>query len=248
MKTTLFKNKWVKRVSVVVLGITSLFMANIATAQSRKLVDVETTDDLKILKPQFVSVDMAFGNESPKHDKSVILCVGAAFTGERLSEFSHSNIAGEHAGGGQVYKGYSCARNTGAFVYSNGEWKFLHGKDKKNNYSTLLDNAAKKGGCGFAQEMMIYNKKRVKTTRSKDNTNIFRALCDKNGQLLIIESSSFIEFGDFIDALISYGVDNALYLDMGTWSYGWYRPTNDTFENMLFRIHDYHTNWLIFKQ
>lgn len=233
-------------ISVIIILLASV-VANAQSTKSSNLVDVVTIDGLKIMKPNFASVDLAFGNESPKNDKSVILCVGAAFTGERLSKFSHSNIAGDHAGGGEVYKGYSCARNTGAFVYSDGQWKFLYGKDKKNNYSTHLNSAAKNGGCGFAQEMMIYNKKRVKTTRSNDNTNIFRALCDKNGQLLIIQSSSFVEFGDFIDSLMAYGVDNALYLDMGTWSYGWCRPTNDTFENLLFRIHNYHTNWLIFK-
>ena len=72
---------------------------------SKQWVDVVKTENLLIIKPNFSSVDLAFGDESPKDDESVIACFGAAFTGERLKKFSHSNIAGLHAGGGKKYKG-----------------------------------------------------------------------------------------------------------------------------------------------
>ena len=37
--------------------------------------------------------------------------------------------------------------------------------------------AAKKGGCGFAQEIMIHNGRIVSHTCPDDNVNEFRALC-----------------------------------------------------------------------
>ena len=233
---------------IFISTIIALFAAFVANAQSGSMgnwVDVETIDGLKIIKPNFSSVDMAFGNESPKGDKSVIACFGAAFTGKYLEEFKHENIASDHAGGGKKYKGYVCKRNTGAFIYDGKSWKFLY-KNKK--YSSLLATAAKKGGCGFAQEMMIYNGTKVKTTRPKDNQNIFRALCERNGELVVIESLTSVRFGDFINSLLSKGVKHALYLDMGTWRYGWYRPNNTSFVELHTQIHNFHSNWLIFKK
>ncbi len=232
----------------ILLVVMTMFVAKDVCAQSKDCVEVETTAQLKIIKPQFSAVDLVFGDDSPKDDKSVIACFGAAFTGERLLKFSHNNIAGPHAGGGKKYKGYSCPRNTGAFVYSNGSWEFLYGGYKNKNYDLELSKAAKNGGCGFEQEMVVFKNQRVETTRHLDNENIFRVLCDKDGELLIVESTASVAFGDFIDSLMNYGVDNALYLDMGTWRYGWYRPTNDTIEELQPRIHNFHTNWLIFKK
>lgn len=232
---------------VVMILFTSVEV-NAQSKNSNNWVDVVKTENLLIIKPNFTSVDLAFGDKSPKDDESVIACFGAAFTGEKLKKFSHSNIAGLHAGGGKKYKGYECKRNTGAFVYYNNKWKFCYGGWKNKNYDYLLTKAAKNHGCGFEQEMMIYNNKCVKTTRPKDNTNVFRALCEKNGELLVIESRGMIRFGDFIDYLVKYGVKHALYLDMGTWWYGWYRPQAGKFVDLNFKIHNYHTNWLIFKR
>ena len=88
---------------ILISAIIVLFATVVANAQN--WVNVETVDGLKIIKPKFTSIDMTFGNESPKADKSVIACFGAAFTGDYLEEFKHENIASDHAGGGKKYKG-----------------------------------------------------------------------------------------------------------------------------------------------
>lgn len=235
----------IKKFICVIVILFATVAAGAQNAKTQNWVDVETIDGLKVIKPNYTSIDMAFGNESPKNDKSVVTCFGAAFTGDYLEEFKHSNIASDHAGGGKKYNGYVCKRNTGAFIYDGKNWKFLY---KSNNYSTLLASAAKKGGCGFSQEMMIYQGKKVKTTRSKDNENVFRALCERNGELVVIESLASVRFGDFINNLLANGVKHALYLDMGTWRYGWYRPNATSFEELHMQIHNCHTNWLIFKR
>ena len=242
--------KKMKKVIICCVAII-LFASMVASAQnknSEQWVDVDNTESLIVIKPNFSSVDMAFGDESPKSDENVIACFGAAFTGERLTKFSHKNIAGAHAGGGKKYNGYDCKRNTGAFVSYNGTWHFYYGGLKNKNYLTVLAKAAKNHGCGFEQEMMIFNKEKVKTTRPLDNVNVFRALCEKDGQLMVIESNGMVKFGDFINKLLAYGVKHALYMDMGTWWYGWYRPKAGSFVDMNFKMHNYHTNWLIFKR
>lgn len=211
-------------------------------------VKVEKTSELIIFKPEFESIDLTFGNESPKNDKAIIACFGAAFTGDCLKEFTHDNIASDHAGGGKVYKGYECPRNTGAFVFEQGKWNFFYGDSMEKEYAAQLEAVAKNNGCGFAQEMIIYDGKRVEGSRPEGNIFVFRTLCEKNGELLVIESRGMIRFGDFIDDLVKYGVKHALYLDMGTWWYGWYRPQAGKFVDLNFKIHNYHTNWLIFKR
>ena len=55
-----------------------------------------------------------------KSDTTVILVAEAAYTGVLLSDFKHRNVAGDHVSGGILYKGYSCSRNTGAFVWEVG--------------------------------------------------------------------------------------------------------------------------------
>ena len=232
----------------IIIILAATINVNAQNKKSQQWVDMDKTESLIVIKPIFSSVDMTFGDESPKSDENVIACFGAAFTGERLNKFSHKNIAGVHAGGGKKYNGYVCPRNTGAFVYYSGKWKFCYGAWKNKNYDYLLTKASKNHGCGFEQEMMIYNKNKVKTTRPLDNVNVFRALCEKDGQLMVIESNSMMKFGDFISKLLAYGVKHALYMDMGTWWYGWYRPHAGSLVDMNFKIHNYHTNWLIFKR
>ena len=180
--------------------------------------------DLICLKPDMsvLSMDMLCGEIPSADNDSIILAFAGAFTGTDFDK-GHANIAGDHVAGGRRFKGYSCKRNTGAFTWSpvSGP-KFLY-----KDYSSALDKASKEGGMGFAQEMMIHNGKAVKTTRLLGNRNVFRALSlDSDNSLALYESQGIVTFGNFIDALLSQGVKEALYTDMGQgWNYCFYRLT-----------------------
>ena len=102
---------------------------------------IETTDDLTIYYPQYSNIDLACGQMPEKTDTSVIFCCEAAFTGELLKEFKHSNITGHHVSGGKFYRGYKCRPNTGCFVFYQNKWKFL-----LHNYAEELRIAAENGG------------------------------------------------------------------------------------------------------
>ena len=178
--------------------------------------------DLVCLKPDMsmLSMDMVCSEiPSPEND-SIILAFAGAFTGTEFYK-GHSNIAGDHVSGGRRFKGYSCPRNTGAFTWSATSGPQFHYKV----YSPALDRAGQEGGMGFAQEMMIHEGNAVETTRPLGNENVFRALClDSDGELALYESQGRITFGNFIDALLSQGVKEALYTDMGQgWNYCFYR-------------------------
>lgn len=110
-----------------------------------------------------------------------------------------------------------------------------------------MDAAAKNGGCGFAQEMMIHDGKIVPHTRPDGNINEFRALCLIDGKVAIADSNGNVKFGDFIKDLMKSGATEALYLDMGPgWNYSWFRDyTGNPIE-----IHaiptKFATNWITF--
>ncbi|MDE5808049.1 MAG: hypothetical protein K2H76_08015 [Muribaculaceae bacterium] len=202
---------------------------------------IERKEGLTIYYPQYSKIDLVCGKRPEKNDSNVIFIAEAAFTGE-LIPFKHSNIAGDHVSGGKREKGYKCTRNTGAFTWYSGTPKFLY-----SSYSKELDEAARKGGCGFGQEMMIHEGKVVKHKRPDGNVNEFRALCLIDGKVAVADSYGAVRFGDFIDSLLSAGATEALYLDMGPgWNYSWYR--NRAGEAV--EIHSipikYATNWITF--
>lgn len=181
--------------------------------------------DLICLKPNMsrLQMDMVCGEIPSAENDSIILAFAGAFTGTDFYK-GHSNVAGDHVAGGKRYKGYRCKRNTGAFTWSAKSGPQLFYKD----YSSKLDEAAQEGGMGFAQEMMIHNSHAVTTTRPLGNKNVFRTLClDSDGTLAFYESQGNITFGNFIDALLSRGVKEAIYTDMGQgWNYCFYRTNN----------------------
>lgn len=178
--------------------------------------------DLICLKPEMsgLKMDMVCGEIPSPNDASIVLAFAGAFTGTEFDKV-HSNVAGDHVAGGIRFKGYRCKRNTGAFTWSAKSGPSFFYKD----YSSALDKAAKEGGMGFAQEMMIHNGAKTPTTRPLGNKNVFRALClDSDNHLALYESQGIVTFGNFIDALLSQGVKEAIYTDMGQgWNYCFYR-------------------------
>ena len=207
------------------------------------LVERLDTNGLIVLFPSFSSIDLRCGNIPQTSDKNVVLFAEAAYTGAPLEKnFSHNKIAGDHVSNGVRFKGYKCSRNTGAFVYYSDKWKFLYGV-----YSSELDSAANNGGSAFAQEMIIHKNEIKPTARKDGNVNTFRALCELDGRLCIIESINDVKFGDFKSTLLEIGVSEALYLDMGSgWNYAWYRVNEETIVGLHPKVHDYCTNWITF--
>ena len=178
--------------------------------------------DLIRLKPDMsgLKMDMVCGEIPSPDDESIVLAFAGAFTGTEFDK-GHANVAGDHVAGGTRFKGYRCKRNTGAFTWSAKSGPGFFYKD----YASALERATKEGGMGFAQEMIIHDGAKVPTTRPLGNRNVFRALCiDSDGRLALYESQGIVTFGNFIDALLSQGVKEALYTDMGQgWNYCFYR-------------------------
>ena len=56
-------------------------------------VNVETTVNLNVYYPEYTKIDLICGQMPKASQKDVEFCCEAAFTGELLNEFKHTNIA-----------------------------------------------------------------------------------------------------------------------------------------------------------
>ncbi len=70
--------------SIVVLSVLSV---------TGHAVTVEKTANLNVYYPKYTKIDLVCGLMPKAEQKDVKFCCEAAFTGELLNEFKHSNIA-----------------------------------------------------------------------------------------------------------------------------------------------------------
>ena len=142
-------------------------------------------------------------------------------------------------------KGYRCKANTGGFVWGKGKWKFM----RKADYPTSSND----WNMGFCQMLIIKDGiPRPIGSKMRKNRTIYRALCEKDGKLCIVEGRKVMTYEDFVKHLKVLKVKHALYLDMGSgWNYAWYRdkagkvieifPMSKSAPSYKFR-----TNWITF--
>ncbi len=84
--------------------------------------------------------------------------------------------------------------------------------------SPLFEEATERGGYFFRQFPLVDKGQLVEN--DVKGKSVRRALCDRNGELLVVETLTPESFHDFAQALVDLGVDNAIYL-IGSNAYGW---------------------------
>ena len=83
----------------------------------------------------------------------------------------------------------------------------------------LLSSAISGGGYFFRQYPLVDNG--LPVDNKPKGKAIRKALCDYNGQTMVAVSSNDETFGDFARMLVSFGIDNAIYLVGGQDAFGW---------------------------
>lgn len=84
--------------------------------------------------------------------------------------------------------------------------------------SPLFEEAINRGGYFFRQYPLVDNGKFV--ANEPKNKSVRRAICERNGEIFMVESLTKESFHDFTQALVDLGVDNAVNL-AGSEAYGW---------------------------
>lgn len=90
--------------------------------------------------------------------------------------------------------------------------------------SPLFEEATEKGGYFFRQYPLVDNG--VLIENEPKGKSIRKALCDRNGEIMVVMSETTESFHDFAQALIDMKVDNAIYL-VGGVSFGYFRDMYD---------------------
>jgi len=210
------------------------------SSESGDVMKIDSLPNLIIYYPHFKKMDLVFEDMPEKGENGVTMCVGAAYTGELKKKFSHSNIGGNHVGNGRFHSGYPCKANTGAFVWYGGKWKFLLGE-----YADEVTKAADNHGMAFGQTMIIHQGMR-QPCHLRGRT-FFRALCEKDGKLCIIESRRQQDFEYFVKCLGAIKVKHAISLVMGKgWNYSWFEDNSGVIHDMHPIKGKYATNWIAF--
>lgn len=90
--------------------------------------------------------------------------------------------------------------------------------------SPLFEEATEKGGFFFRQYPLVDNG--VLVENAPKGKSIRKALCDRNGEIMVVMSQTPESFHDFSQALVDLKVDNAIYL-VGSSSFGYFRDRYD---------------------
>ena len=92
--------------------------------------------------------------------------------------------------------------------------------------SPLFEEATEKEGYFFRQYPLVDNG--VLVENEPKGKSIRKALCDRNGEIMIVMTQTPESFHDFAQALVDMKVDNAIYT-VGSTSYGCFRDKYDHF-------------------
>lgn len=84
--------------------------------------------------------------------------------------------------------------------------------------SPLFEQATEEGGYFFRQYPLVGDGKLVENEQK--GKAVRRAICDRRGEIFMVETASVESLHDFAQALVDLGVDQAVYL-VGSSAYGW---------------------------
>lgn len=227
-------------ISMFALPIHLYAMNNMNETNNYPMV-VNVTDDLITYDVTECRLDLACGQMPDTTMEDVILCTAAAFTGKCLDYFEHTNILGPHISNNVLYEGYDYDEHYALFA--------AHGKEK-GIYNlpnpTILEQVLKEGGMAFTQHWVIKDRKIYTPTIQKlEEQHHYRSMCIKEGRVYVVASKEKVPYQDYLNMLITFGIENALYMDMGRgWNHSFYRDENGQVHIIHPKTHNYCTNWL----
>lgn len=160
---------------------------------------------IKIFIPHNAEMSLHIG-KMDKEDKSVIYVAQAADVradnGGIVGAFV---LNGEPKAWGLSKKGF-CASINGEVTIGVAE------------NSPLFEKATEGGGYFFRQYPLVSNGQVI--DNEPKGKSIRRAICDRQGEIFMVETGTTESFHDFAQALADLGIDQAVYL-VGSSAYGW---------------------------
>ena len=209
---------------------------------SDKDVVLLETDDLYIYCADYDRLAYVTEDRPSRDDKSILLCVAAAFQSTYQLGFNEDNIVGWHTSKGRLERGKP-QDNLGGFTYVDGVAQIWDVDEAESAVTEATD----KGGLGYQSFVVL--KDRERGSFATHEFRCFRVLTVIDGRVCIIDSRTLTHFDDFVQELLELGVRDAIYCDMGSgWNYSWYRDANGNAQTIIGMPWPFSHNWLTFRK
>lgn len=211
-------------------------------AAGRKLMVMKPSKNAQL---RFVSNKQRGFNGAPSiNDASIALNVAAAFT----LDIETMDVCGDHVVAGERKKGYDDVTATGHMLILDNNVTIRGNESLKESIKAAVEGK----GYLFQQCYIVEDGRGVlervpKPILDRNPHILWRAACVMdNGEFAVVQSGAEMCCSEFINGLVALGVQQALYLDMGTWGWGWVRekgkPTQELDEH-YFNTR-FQSNWL----
>lgn len=171
-----------------------------------EMLDMTVNDiDLRIYIPHNAMMTLHIGAMNKKDDSVVYVAQAADVRADNGGIVGAFVLGGEPKAWGLSKSGYAAVINNRVSV-------------GVADNSPLFEEAVNSGGYFFRQYPLV--KDGVMVENSPKGKSVRRAMCDRAGQIIFVESQTPESFHDFAQALEDIGCDQAIYLVGGS-SYGW---------------------------
>lgn len=256
MKKTLYRTLAVILLAAIIAVIGMSLNKDESTMQSNRSMLVDTTQQLIIYDITDFPLDLACGQMPDTANENVVFCAAAAFTGKCLDYFDHTNILGQHISNGVLYEGYTEDKDGIPFAerYALFVWQGIDSLGRmlpKGFHSIpnnlLLEKTTLKKGMAFTQHRVIKDGEVFSPCiQPLERSEHFRSICHKGDRYMVIANKDEMPYSEYLDLLLAYGVENALYMDMGSgWNHSFYRDADNQLHIIHPKTHSYPTNWLV---
>jgi len=181
-------------------------------------------------------------NIRPVFDKNTFLCVPAAFTSRQQTVDGYFMKEG-------ILINKTINNEINGFIMFN-EQEIIIDSIKYLTANHLKIEKDKSYNI-FQQFLLVKKSKLIKCEKFGEKINTRRAIVKyPDGDIFIVESHRQMTILEFQKALVEIGVEDALYLDMGTFSEGWYKSSDCEKIKIgeLFSNTNMQTNWLTYEK
>jgi len=172
-----------------------------------------------------------------KLDNRNRLCVPGAFTSKNNTPEGLIYL------NGKLTSGQKPSSGKGLVSISLGEIEILN----INQLGQFLNSRKDSKFSLFQQWYLIEKNKRGENPFPKSKLQM-RVIAKTKNETFVIESDSNVDSELFISTLINMGVSDAVYLDMGSWSEGWYKDSDNKIKSIGNDKSNTkrQTNWILF--
>lgn len=207
-----------------------------------------TIDSLELTFFIPIECTLEITNTRPgKNDSDVVMCCAAAFT-----RLENDAIDGLYIIRGKVIVP-KVNRGLGGGITIHSTGNILDCKIAGTEMGSKLDSTfiekATRDSVYFFQQIQLVRDGLPLVFRKDLSLFQRRAVCILNGRAVIVESGTACTLQKFADVLDAAGIDNALYLDMGSWDEGWFRSKNGVINTigLLRTATRRQSNWIVYR-